>query len=56
MFGGNLPLALAAYNAGFQRVINCGYQIPSIKETQDFVTQVMSRYVADEKRARQPVT
>lgn len=56
LFGGNVPLALAAYNAGFQRVINCGYQIPSIKETQDFVAQVMGRYVADEKRARQPVT
>ena len=55
-FSGNLSLALAAYNAGYQRVINCGYQIPSIKETQDFVTAVMGRYVADEKRARQPVT
>ena len=56
LFGGNLPLALASYNAGFQRVINCGYQIPSIKETQDFVTTVMGRYVLEEKRRCQPST
>jgi len=56
LFGGNLPLALASYNAGFQRVIDCGYQIPPIKETQDFVTRIMGRYVADEKRARLPRT
>ena len=56
LFGGNLPLALASYNAGFQRVIDCGYQIPAIKETQDFVTTVMGRYVAEEKRGRQPWT
>lgn len=56
LFGGNLPLALASYNAGFQRVIDCGYQIPAIKETQNFVTAVMARYVAQEKRGRQPWT
>ena len=56
LFGGNLPLALASYNAGFQRVIDCGYRIPSIKETQDFVTAVMGRYVAEEQRGRQPST
>ncbi|MCX5891055.1 MAG: transglycosylase SLT domain-containing protein [Deltaproteobacteria bacterium] len=56
LFGGNVPLALAAYNAGYQRVINCGYQVPAIKETQDFVTQVMGRYVAEEHRAGQPWT
>ena len=56
LFGGNLPLALASYNAGFQRVIDCGYQIPSIKETQEFVTAVMGRYVAEETRGRQPST
>ncbi|MCX5892754.1 MAG: transglycosylase SLT domain-containing protein [Deltaproteobacteria bacterium] len=56
LFGGNLPLALASYNAGYQRVINCGYQIPAIKETQDFVTAVMGRYVAEEQRGRQPWT
>ncbi len=56
LFGGNLPLALASYNAGFQRVIDCGYQIPSIKETQEFVTAVMGRYVAEENRGRRPST
>ncbi|MCL4503328.1 MAG: transglycosylase SLT domain-containing protein [Deltaproteobacteria bacterium] len=56
LFGGNLPLALASYNAGFQRVVDCGYQIPSIKETQDFVAAVMGRYVAEEKRGRLPWT
>ena len=56
LFGGNVPLALAAYNAGYQRVINCGYQVPPIKETQDFVTQVMGRYVAEEHRAGLPWT
>lgn len=39
-----MPLALAAYNAGSQRVISAGYQVPQIKETQGFVTQVMALY------------
>ena len=56
LFGGNVPLALAAYNAGYQRVIDCGYQVPPIKETQEFVTQVMGRYVAEEHRTGQPWT
>jgi hypothetical protein len=51
-FGGSLPLALAAYNAGYTRVVSCGYQIPPIKETQDFVTVVLGRYFAAEKRDR----
>ncbi|MBM4274945.1 MAG: hypothetical protein FJ134_10875 [Deltaproteobacteria bacterium] len=54
LFQESLPLALAAYNAGYQRVINCGYQVPEIKETQDFVTQVMGRYYLAAKRANQP--
>lgn len=54
LFQESLPLALAAYNAGFQRVINCGYQVPEIKETQDFVTQVMGRFYLAAKRANQP--
>jgi soluble lytic murein transglycosylase-like protein len=49
-FGQSLPLALAAYNAGFQRVIDVGYQIPAIKETQDFVTQVMGQFYFREKQ------
>jgi soluble lytic murein transglycosylase-like protein len=43
-FGDSLPLALAAYNAGFQRVIAAGFRVPPIKETQEFVTQVLERY------------
>jgi len=44
LFQESVPLAVAAYNAGYQRVINCGYRIPEIKETQDFVTQVLGRW------------
>ena len=43
---GSVPLALAAYNAGYQRVVSCGFQIPPIKETQGFVTEVLGRYHA----------
>ena len=48
-FQGSVPLALAAYNAGSQRVISAGYQVPPIKETQGFVTQVMALYCLLEK-------
>jgi len=54
LFNGSLPLALAAYNAGYQRVISAGYQVPAIKETQDFVTQVLGRYYVGMKRTQQP--
>jgi hypothetical protein len=43
-FHGSLPLGLAAYNAGHQRVIKAGFRIPDIKETQNFVIKVMERY------------
>jgi hypothetical protein len=49
-FGQSLPLALAAYNAGFQRVIDAGSQVPNIKETQDFVARVMGHYHLREKQ------
>jgi Transglycosylase SLT domain/Domain of unknown function (DUF4124) len=55
-FGGNLPLALAGYNAGFQRVVACGYRVPPIKETQQYVTQVMGRYITEEKKLGLPWT
>ena len=51
-FQGSVPLALAAYNAGHQRVISAGCQIPRIKETQNFVTQVMGLYYVLEKQRR----
>jgi soluble lytic murein transglycosylase-like protein len=49
-FQGNVPLALAGYNAGSHRVISAGFQVPAIKETQEFVTQVMGLYYLLEKR------
>jgi soluble lytic murein transglycosylase-like protein len=55
-FGGDLPLALAAYNAGHQRVVDCGYKVPPIKETQEFVTTVLGRYYTAEQTALWPWT
>jgi hypothetical protein len=42
-FGHNVPLAVAAYNAGPERVANCG-TIPPIPETQTFVSNVLGTY------------
>jgi hypothetical protein len=50
-FQGSVPLALAAYNAGSQRVIAAGYRVPAIKETQEFVTRVLGLYCLLEKHA-----
>jgi soluble lytic murein transglycosylase-like protein len=43
-FGGDLRLALAAYNAGPTRVEQCGYNVPPIKETKDYVKKVFALY------------
>jgi soluble lytic murein transglycosylase-like protein len=50
-FGGDLRLALAAYNAGSQAVIQAGYHIPLFQETQNYVPMVMAcyrRFLADQ--------
>lgn len=49
-FDQSLPLALAAYNAGHGRVVNAGLRVPEIRETQEFVTQVMGDYLLGAKR------
>ena len=41
-FGGNVELALAAYNAGPSRVIKAG-GVPAIAETRGYVTAIMDR-------------
>ncbi len=43
LFGGNLPLSLAAYNAGEQRVIRSG-GVPAIPETEDYVRAITHLY------------
>jgi hypothetical protein len=49
-FGGDLQLALAAYNAGPQTVVAAGYTVPSIPETQQYVRCVLVAY----EQYRQP--
>ena len=39
-FDENLDLSLAAYNAGPRRVVEAGYDIPPIGETQEYVKKV----------------
>ena len=43
LFGGNLPLSLAAYNAGEERVIRSG-GIPAIQETEHYVRAITRMY------------
>ncbi len=44
MFDNNLPLAVAAYNAGEGAVMRHGNQVPPYRETQGYVRRVMSLY------------
>ena len=43
-FGNNLPLVLAAYNAGEGAVEKHGRQIPPYRETQSYVRKVLAEY------------
>ena len=43
LLGGNLPLALAAYNAGPEKVVGRN-AVPAIVETRDYVRRVMANY------------
>lgn len=44
MFDHDLPLALAAYNAGEQTVIRYGRRVPPFAETKSYVKRVMAIY------------
>jgi soluble lytic murein transglycosylase-like protein len=43
LFGGDVQLALAAYNAGENAVIRAGYRIPPYPETLRYVPRVLAR-------------
>jgi soluble lytic murein transglycosylase-like protein len=44
LYGGQVDLALAAYNAGEGAVLRAGNRIPEYKETQDYVRKVLAVY------------
>jgi soluble lytic murein transglycosylase-like protein len=44
LFGDNLPLVLAAYNAGEEAVIRYGRRIPPYRETAAYVPKVLAYY------------
>jgi soluble lytic murein transglycosylase-like protein len=46
LFSGNLPLAVASYNAGEQAVMRHGDQVPPYAETQAYVPRVLKDYAA----------
>lgn len=54
MFGGDVNLALAGYNAGEGAVMKYGNQIPPYTETQEYVRRISARYtsIADGSMAR----
>ena len=46
MFGGDVSLALAGYNAGEGAVMKYGNQIPPYNETQEYVRRISARYAS----------
>ncbi len=44
-FGNDLPLVLAAYNAGENAVIRHGRKVPPYRETREYVRKVMAYYL-----------
>lgn len=50
MFGNDLRLVLAAYNAGEEAVIRYGRRIPPFRETVEYVPKVLSHYAQDRAR------
>jgi soluble lytic murein transglycosylase-like protein len=44
-YKGNIPLALAAYNAGPGAVDKHGGQVPPYRETQDYVQRILKNYL-----------
>ncbi len=44
LFGGDVALALAGYNAGEGAVLKYGRQIPPYRETQEYVRRITDRY------------
>jgi soluble lytic murein transglycosylase-like protein len=43
-FSGDVRLALAGYNAGENTVVHCGYRVPNIRETKDYVNTIVAAY------------
>jgi soluble lytic murein transglycosylase-like protein len=52
-YDGNLPLALAAYNAGVQRVEDAG-GVPPIAETREYLTRVLGYRAAYQRSRKAP--
>ena len=52
MFGNDLRLVLAAYNAGEEAVIKYGRRIPPFRETVEYVPKVLSHYAFNRARPK----
>jgi soluble lytic murein transglycosylase-like protein len=55
MFGNNLHLVIAAYNAGEEAVMKYGRRIPPYRETMAYVPKVMGHYKQLQYRVEAPV-